>query len=362
MKVGIITFHAVHNFGAVLQAYGLQDYLRRIGHDAYILDYRPQYLKERYKAFSLKRVFKKTSAKRIKLLLREFLTYPTLKRRNSFFCDFIDTYLRLISLEELENKNDFNAFVFGSDQIWNPLICNGLDPMFMGDFDAAVGKRLISYAGSLGSMKNLNSNEKNLLLRSLSSFYAISCRELEPAEFISKSLNRIVDVVLDPVLLAGKNTFDSIATKIIKDTPFLLLFSLGHNERISKVAYKLAQEKGLEVIEIVSYQVSLKKSNALQALSVLDFIGYIRSAEFVVTSSFHGTALSILFGKELYFVPDDPITGERGTNLLCMLGISDRVWDDNNVRVASLIDYDSVYNTLERVRKQSENFIKSALI
>ena len=96
-------------------------------------------------------------------------------------------------------------------------------------------------------------------------------------------------------------------------------------------------------------------------MSVFDFLGYIRSADFVVTSSFHGTALSILFGKDLYYIPDDPKTGERGTNLLEMLGIGDRVWNYNGENKTSPIDFKSIYNVLDMEREKSADFIKSAL-
>ena len=55
MKIGIFTFHCAQNYGAVLQAYGLQEYLISQGHDVYIIDYRPDYLIAPYKIFSFKK-------------------------------------------------------------------------------------------------------------------------------------------------------------------------------------------------------------------------------------------------------------------------------------------------------------------
>ena len=231
MKIGIVTFHAVHNFGAVLQAYGLQEYLCSIGHDAYIIDYYPEYLKERYKAFSLKRVLSNSGMDCIKFFIREFMAYPILKRRECFFRDFLSSFLRRESLDSLDKQNGYDAFVFGSDQVWNPLICNGFDPMFFGEFLAAEGKRLVSYAGSMGSLKNFSEEQKDIFLKKIAPFYAISSREKEPAEFIAKGLNRPVVTVVDPVLLAGREVFDKIATAITLPKPYLLLFTLGNDEK-----------------------------------------------------------------------------------------------------------------------------------
>ena len=360
MKIGIITFHAVHNYGAVLQAYGLQEYLRNIGHDVFIIDYRPEYLQERYKCISFKRIMENKGLARLKFCIRELLVYPVRKRRKAFFDRFVHRMLRLQSFNDLSVNNDFDVFFFGSDQIWNPMICQGFDPVFFGCFPGASNKQLVAYAGSIGSLKNFNEQQKVTFLKSLQPFSAISCREKEPADFIETELGRAVATVLDPVLLAGRSVFEKIATPIRK-TRYLLLFTLGNNDKTSEIAYKIAKEKGLDVVEIVSYQISLAKRSAKQAVSVRDFLGYLRYADFVVTSSFHGTALSVLFGKELYFVPDDPRTGERSMNLLHTLGISDRVWSDVVSSNPQSINYKSVFDRLDVERERSIDFIASAL-
>lgn len=361
MRVGIITFHAVHNYGAVLQAYGLQEFLRSQGHEAYVVDYRPKYLVDIYKPMSLKRASVGGFTLRMKLLLREFMVYPIRKRREKYFNAFINSALQLCALDRSDVGNEFDAFVFGSDQIWNPIICNGLDPMFLGDFPAAKGRLLVSYAGSLGSIKHLSSEQRKELIGRLSKFSALSCREQSLSKFISESLSRKVETVLDPVLLAGRKYFDKLATQVDGSKPYLLLFTLSVNENARQVAYNIAKSKNLRVVEIMSFQMTIKGKNLIQAVPVPDFLGYIRSAEFVVTSSFHGTALSVLFGKELFYVPDDPKTGERAANLLHMLGIGDRVWNDGCENDVSPIDYKSVFSTLDVERKKSADFIKSAL-
>ena len=45
-KIGIVTFHRAHNYGACLQAYALQKYLIQKGYDANIIDYRNENIKE----------------------------------------------------------------------------------------------------------------------------------------------------------------------------------------------------------------------------------------------------------------------------------------------------------------------------
>ena len=52
MKVGILTFHRAHNYGAVLQCYALQETLKRMGHDVQVIDYAQPWIEEFYKLFS----------------------------------------------------------------------------------------------------------------------------------------------------------------------------------------------------------------------------------------------------------------------------------------------------------------------
>ena len=49
MRVNTITCHDVYNVGAALQAYALCRYLRERGHDAHIIDYKPDYLSGHYR-------------------------------------------------------------------------------------------------------------------------------------------------------------------------------------------------------------------------------------------------------------------------------------------------------------------------
>lgn len=43
MKIGLLTVHCSVNYGASLQAYALSEYLKKLGHDVTVIDYRPEY-------------------------------------------------------------------------------------------------------------------------------------------------------------------------------------------------------------------------------------------------------------------------------------------------------------------------------
>ena len=56
MKIGILTFHRAHNYGAVLQCYALQEILQRLGYDVYVIDYRQPTLEYAYKYWNFRTI------------------------------------------------------------------------------------------------------------------------------------------------------------------------------------------------------------------------------------------------------------------------------------------------------------------
>lgn len=52
MKIGIITFHCAHNYGAVLQAYALKEFLKSSGHSVNVVNYRPSYIVNSFRKFN----------------------------------------------------------------------------------------------------------------------------------------------------------------------------------------------------------------------------------------------------------------------------------------------------------------------
>ena len=357
MKIGILTFHSAINYGAVLQAYGLQEYLKSLGHEVYIIDYRPQYLKDPYQLFQWKFKVEDSFMSNLKSLIRESLVMPIRIVRKSKFQQFINQYLNIYSWKD--NLNVFDAFIFGSDQIWNPKITKGLDDIFLGKFKEAKGKKLIAYAASVGAVQNLSQNEFEKLTFYLNGFNRIGLREKTLYEKISK-VNCNVFITIDPVLLAGKDIFQKIAVDVKNERPYLLLFTLGRDEYAVKEAYKIAEQKSLDVIEIISSKESLYNRNIKQMLSPTEFLGYVKMAAYVVTSSFHGTVFSILFHKNFNVIGSDKIHGERIIQLLNSIGLLNRfkMYNESEILDVAEVKYDECDLRLFELVSLSRDFFQ----
>lgn len=178
MKVGILTFHCANNYGAVLQCYALQEYLRSLGHEAYVIDYRPDYVVRRYKVFSRRNWIVRDFKKTIKKLFSEPYLCIVRYKRNKRLESFIKNRYNLYPYSA--DKSVFDAIVLGSDQIWNPnLTGKSFDEVFFGkDFHC----KKISYAAS-NRTESLSPAEEAFYIKHLAELDSIGVRENASGSF-----------------------------------------------------------------------------------------------------------------------------------------------------------------------------------
>lgn len=361
MKIGIFTFHCANNQGAVLQAYGLQEYLKSLGHTVYVIDYKPKYITDTYKTIKIQ-LPQESAFTRLKLLIHNILTIPIRWKRNEIFNSFRRKYLNLYCLNLNCSHNDFDAFIFGSDQIWSPFITKGFDPIYFGDFQAAENKKIIAYAASVGSVQDIIGHE-TYLLQQLSKFSAIGVRENSLSEWIEKQIPRLnCQLTIDPVLLAGQATFEKIIKPQKRQRKYLLLFQIGSDKYVEKMAYEIASLKGLDMIKMTSYTETLKDRKNMNCTSPLSFLSYLKNASYVVTSSFHGTVFSILFKKDFTSICLNKVIGERIDSLLHSLGLSHRmVTEIGKPMDITPIDYTNTQDAYRTLQRASHEFLKNNL-
>lgn len=358
MKIGILTFHCADNYGAVLQTYGLQEYLKSLGHEVYVIDYRPQYLLKPYRIFEWKRSPVQSAFRNLLLFFRAIWASPIRLKRKKEFSKFRHNWINLLSADCLGKDSNFDAFVFGSDQIWNPIITKGLDRVYLGQFPAAKGKKLIVYAASAGSSENLVSCISELQTF-IPRFHAVSVREKSLSDYLQPRVGNPIPVVLDPVLLVGRNVYTQLLSRKKKRKPYLLSFQLLYSEKQSQIAEKIAQKKGLDFIELASYETF--KHKLLAAEGPESFLSLFQEASYIVTSSFHGTAFAILFEKDFNTIAFDDKQSERMSNLLCSLRLQDRLVVKAQLPVTERINYAYVNLILNNFRNVSRVFIYETL-
>ena len=350
MKIGILTFHCAHNYGAVLQAYALQEFLRSKGYEVRIIDYRPKALFAYYKLFDIRYCLS------LKTFLSKVLLYPVAKKRAANFERFIRNRLQLDQICMDSSDNNYDVFIFGSDQIWNPELLNGFDRVYWGQFEAAKGRTLITYAASMGKTI-LTSQEAEFLKGVMNTFHAISVRELSLKQLLTPFTDHPITVVTDPTLLLDQDHWDKMALKPqFIQKPYVLVYQVVKDSNALRIAHNIAQHIDGQVVELKS-TLSLLHQSPYQDASPEAFVGYFKYATCVVTTSFHGTVFSIIFRKSFYTLKLNAQIDARSVALLNQLALVNRMVDKNDNVTFSEIDYSYVIPKLEKMRSASATFL-----
>ena len=321
MKIGILTFHCAHNYGAVLQCYALQEYLKSFGHEVYVIDYRPQYLK--YGLFVWYKWFSFNPLKCLKKILWQIHTFSIQRNRSIKFENFIHNKINLRELNLRSCNHDIDCFVFGSDQIWRKNR-EVFDPVYFADFNAAKNRKLISYAASMG-INSLSDNEKKQISKWLKRFSIITVREKYLKELLQPLTDKKIYNVIDPTFLLQPQDWDEIAINPSLNKPYVLIYQVIYNQSVYNIAQKAATEIGASIIEIVSnVKETINSHQTVQTASPEEFLGWFRNAKFVVTTSFHGTAFSLIFNRPFVSIKQNRLSDLRIESMLSQIQLSNR--------------------------------------
>lgn len=359
MRVGIMTFHNVINYGGVLQCYALQQTLVEEGYDVEIINYENSYFKKFYSPLYISSpFFRKT--------LYMIYAFPQKCKRKIKFADFRKKYLQESSLYTAQNINTVNgkydAIVVGSDQVWNLVLTNNDENYFIPFVNK--GKK-IAYAASIG-LKEIPQELKNKYETLIKGFGRISVREESAANIINDLTGEKPQVCIDPVLLLGEKGWNSIAndSQLLAKEKYILVYKI--NKSICyKAAKRLQEETGLKVVVIKPDKTCDRTFCKFKCISPVEFVSLFSRAQYIVTDSFHGTVFSILFGKKFAYYRDQSKDNRnvRILNLLDSLGLNSRCNDtvEDVLRVIEEIDYSNVSAKLEIQREISKKYLLNSI-
>ncbi|MFV0468104.1 MAG: polysaccharide pyruvyl transferase family protein [Dysgonomonas sp.] len=362
MKIGILTFHCAHNYGAVLQAYALQEFLKSHQFETYVIDYRPKELTGPFKVFKFSYWMSKKPAECIQRLLHEPFNLPLRIQRHGGFRSFIKKRLSLKKIDLTSDQTDIDVFIVGSDQIWTSGIFNGLNPVYFTAFNAAKNKKNIAYAASMGE-GSLYPIECYLFSKYLKNFSSISVRESMLQDLLQPLTEKKIHQVLDPTLLVHPQVFDKIAIKPQIAQPYILVYQISSDDKTRQIAEDLAKQENGIVIEIKAW---VRKDNHTDVLVATpeEFIGYFKYAHCVVTTSFHGTAFSVIYEKPFYVVNSSkqkPASQNRMRSLLSAIDLNSRYISEDARPEFTEINYSKVKTELSALKENSKSFLLQAL-
>lgn len=361
MKIGILTFHCAHNYGAVLQCYAMQEFLRSKGHDVEIINYRPDYLLRPYRLFC-KRLNYYGLVSYLKGVIKELLIFPSRCRRRRGFQSFINNRLCLSRpVKDISGiPSNYDVYIVGSDQVWNTFITQGFDGAYFCDFPfPKESKRYLTYAPSMEA-KSLDSDSVSYYRTKLTNFDAISVREESMISLLSPLVNTPIQQVLDPTLMVPVSIWNNLLSVPTVSEKYVLVYQVYYDKNTMRIANHIAAQLSAKVVAIIT-DMSYDNRMQHQEDTPEEFVNMFRNATCVVTTSFHGTAFSVIFNRPFYTLRLNKGWDTRSTSLLNQLDLPDRMIDATSTPEFTEIDYSKVNSLLDKLRQESQDYLINAL-
>lgn len=334
MKIGLVTIYKCYNYGSFYQAYGLQKCLEDMGHEVSFIPTDTKYNIQ----YRLRRQFNRDI------------------KRDLFSLKLCKAYWKDWNLYRIakKSKNDFDLIVIGSDELWN------IQNTSFTPCEEYYGLNLptdnvFTYASCVGRSNIAKFEKYPTLLEGIKGIQTVSVRDDETEQFY-KELTGLPSVqrVIDPSFLVDWHTLE----KSCREQNFILVYTYdgtwGFSEDYIKATKEFARKKGLPIISV-----GFKNDwcNVCVACSPREFLGYLKNATYVVTDTFHGTAMSIQYKKQFISMGKGKAKVE---SLLSDFGLTQRLFDENtsfDAITANDIDYATIETLIAEKTQSSLAFL-----
>lgn len=392
-KVGVLTlYHQNVNYGATLQAYALQKKIKEQGFDACVIDFVPRettFLRRILRLLRDPKRIGRALCKRLKFLKPKTITVESefdrlWKRKVDKWECFCHKYIKAtnpIAEKKLKKLTDcYDAFVVGSDQVWNPKLCS--EAHFL-PFEKK-GRKKLAYAASI-SVPHLTKKEKKLFIKWLPDFDYITVREKEGKQLLESFLDLHIETVLDPTLLLTADDWNKLSESFVpqnqvayrtddmnntnEDSGYILFAALGTEPSHRKFAMRVAKRTGLKLKILSTTLEEMRANRDMEGDELVDvspnkYLSLVKNATIVITDSFHCMAFSINFRRNFYVLKRDSDADVINMNsriytLLSMLNLDTQLVEANDADKVKLRKdlYNGVDEKLALLRKRSENIL-----
>lgn len=369
-RIGIITFAFSENIGGNLQAYATKEVIKNMGFETEIIDYRIMdgRLENR---LSIKKKLLSGIKNSVIYRERRFLYKNNFIRKNNKFNDFREQYLSLSECtyyyekDLVNNPPQYDIYLCGSDQIWNPVYYNRTNAFFLSF--VPDGRRKLSYASSVG-ISYIPQESEERMKKYISEIDYISCREKTGAKLISDLTGKNVEVVLDPTLLIKADVwFNKFKSDRIVEEKYILCYCMFNGKKCRNFIKEMKKKYGYKIVSIFPMEGDIINCyTRIYDIGPLEFLNLIKYAEFVITDSYHGMLFSVNFNKEFFVAlkecKKNNSDNSRKIDFLNDLNLKNRIiTDEVDLSSISKINYEIPNKILEEKRSHSFDYLKKAL-
>ena len=300
MRIGVITYwQSKDNYGQHLQIYALQTYLKKLGHDPFLIRYVEEQSEPAH--FKFKNLWK--YLRNLPLYVK-FFFFNRNEQRNAaawkqnggqerrdlhgFLSDNVVLSPMMKEAELMANPPEADAYICGSDQIWG-----GAAPYYL-SFAPKMAKK-IAYAPSLGGQTSFTSENEEKMKRLIARLDFVGMREQSGVEVCRRlGFNDAVKVV-DPTLLLQTEDYDRIKAPAKKQN-YAFVYLLGNPTLCSaEKVMEFVRQQGLESVYVPSQNNVDDYEKVFATMG--EWLGYLANASLVITNSFHCTVFSLLYHR-----------------------------------------------------------------
>lgn len=372
-SVGILTFHASHNAGSMLQAFALKYFLEQLFQfKIEFINFSNNEQKDLYSIFP--------DIKKPKHIIRNtlyLLNYSVLKRHftgyENFKAEYMDIKNPIMSeIKELKLlNNSYDIVISGGDQIWNTSCTDGDDAYFL---NFLHGPRKISYSASMGATNILDKSEKEKkkYRNYLEKFYMISVRERNAKLWLEELLpDKNISIQPDPTLLLSDEVWSSLVKNTIIKEPYIFLYSMAFNKEICELVKIISIKYDMPVYVMdakawIKKRLNKYKFRLTKESGPLVFLNLMKNASLIITNSLHGTMFSALFEKCFWsmksYVHND--NDDRATFLLEQLGLEQRFIETDKFDIDlayTEVDYKMARKKISLLKEEAIEFLTNAI-
>lgn len=267
-------------------------------------------------------------------------------------------------LFQIARDDEFAKFICGSDQVWCSTTMY-VDPLMYLRF--VPKRKRIAYAPSIGR-DYIPKYNRGQMKKYISDIPYVSIREDEGKKLIKDLTGRDVPVVLDPTLLLLKQDWEKLAQSEIQlEDKYAVLYFLDEPKEVNqKQIIKFLKNNHLNAFSIGQHCSSIENSESVKCPSCgpRDFLCLIRRAEIVITDSYHGMLFSIIFERKFWSVKrayQQYDQSSRQITILRKLGLESKYITNCKEMSMEEVNYETVRLIIEKLRKESLDYLKMAI-
>lgn len=369
MKIAIITFHASDNCGSQLQTYALSRVLQdHFGVTPDVIDYSNRRQQEMYAIFR-----KIHGVKDLVFNLYRLLFLNLLKPYHQSFRNFISNHVHLTNVrysspDELKNLDGkYDVYIAGSDQVWNTRARDFDDSYFL---DFVTKGRKVAYATSLGATNIIEkSSDRTKYTKLVNEFSMLSVREKNAQLLLQTITDKPIELLLDPTLLLPKSDWEALAgdEPLIKGK-YIFYYAFTYAETPNKIVKTISEKYNMPVYIVDANAWAMGRLfmdgfKLAPQFGPVAFLNLIKYSELVLTTSFHGTALSVAMEKKFWFIKTPMLNprDDRAITLLNQLGLPNRLQEGDYLLSHNVLQPLEKTVSADELKQKSINYLTQAL-